>query len=207
MLKKALAFLLAAASLFAFAGCKNSAQSGEVKIENEDGANEVITCPNDNMFGLEKIAVFDDHVVVVFDKEICDDFEYDENDVSEYGDFTLERYLDEEEPGFRPWVKNLSYSGEKTYSSSIELKKGKYIVTASFDIEGAYKEDPDEDFEIYSVYIAGLDIEFREDTIELEYVARGNDIMWYYTQVFDRSEGTWGKVDERVVGCETQPYV
>ena len=147
MLKKVLAFLLAAVSLFSLAGCKNSVQSGEVEINNEDEANEVIKCPNDNMFGLEKIAVFDDHVVVVFDKEICDDFEYDENDVSEYGDFTLERYLDEEEPGFRARVKNLSYSGEKTYSSSIELKKGKYIVTVSFDIEGAYKEDPDEETE------------------------------------------------------------
>ena len=207
MLKKVLAFLLAAVSLFALAGCKNSVQSGEVKIKNEDEANEVIKCPNDNMFGLEKIAVFDDHVVVVFDKELCDNFEYDENDVSEHGNFTLERYLDEEEPGFRPWVRNLNYSGEKTFSSSIELKKGKYIVTASFDIEGAYKEDQNEGFEIYSVYIAGLDIKFREGTIELNYLARGNDIMWDYTQVFDRSNGTWGKVDERVIGCETQPYV
>lgn len=44
-------------------------------------------------------------------------------------------------------------------------------------------------------------------SIELSYVARGYDIMWYYTQVFDRSKGTWDSVNEDVVGCETQAVI
>ena len=201
MLKRVLAFLLAATTLFMFAGCKDFGPL----IENEDQAKEIIECPNDNMFGLEKIVVFEDRIVTVFDKKICDDFEYDEKNAGSDRNFTLERYLNEEKPGFRIDVSNLTYSGEESFSSSIEIKKGKYVVTAAYDNSEIYKSDPNKDFEIDGVYIGGFDISIYEDEIELDYVARGYDIMWYYKQVFDRSKGTWDNVDEEEIGCETQP--
>lgn len=202
MLKKILAFLLAAVSLFSFAGCNNSGLS----VKDENKAKEVITCPNDNMFGLEKIVVFEDRIVVVLDKNICDDFKYDKNDASKHGEFTLESYLTEEDPGFRLNVTNC-YSDKDTFSSSIKVTKEKYVVTVIFNSENASKYDSDEDFEIRGVYIDKFEITVYEDEVELFYIARGFDIMWYYTQVFDRSQGTWDRVDEEVIGCETQPVV
>ena len=68
-------------------------------------------------------------------------------------------------------------------------------------------EDPEITFNIRGVRIGDFEIEFDEEKIELEYIATGCDIMCFYTQVYDRSAKTWGSVDERVVGCETQPDV
>ena len=203
MFKRTLAVFLAAVSLFSFASCKKS----ELIIENEDAAEDVIECTNDNMFGLEKIVVFEDHVVVVLDKKICDDFKYDENDWSAKGNYTLERYLDEEDPKFKLTVINFAPGYDKDCSSSIEVKNEKYVVTVSFDNDESHKEDPNEDFKIYCVWIGDFDIEFDEETVEMEYIARGCDIMFFYTQVYDRSAKTWSRVNENVVGCETQPYV
>ena len=39
------------------------------KIRDEEQALELYECSNDNMFGLEKIALFNDRVVLVFDKK------------------------------------------------------------------------------------------------------------------------------------------
>ena len=206
MFKRTLAFFLAAVSLFSFASCKKS-EPTELIIENEDAAVDVIECTNDNMLGLEKIVVFEDHVVVVLDKKICDDFKYDENDWSARGNYTLERYLDEEDPKFKLNVINFAPGYDKDCSSSIEVKNEKYVVTVSFDNDDSHKEDPNEDFKIYCVWIGDFDIEFDEETVEAEYIARGCDIMYFYTQDYDRSAKTWGSVNENVVGCETQPYV
>ena len=87
--------------------------------------------------------------------------------------------------------------------SSIELKNGHYIVTIIFPNKESYKEDPDEDFEILGLHISGMTIWITEDTVELRYTARGYDIMWYYTQEFNRAKGKWEKVDEDEVSCMT----
>ena len=97
MFKRLLAFLLAAVTLFSFSSCKKSEPVVEtVNIAeeiNESAAQEVIECPSGNMIGLEKIVIFEDHVVVVLDKQICDDLKYDKNKwVGNAYDYTLERY-------------------------------------------------------------------------------------------------------------------
>ena len=56
MFKRVMAFLLAVASLVTLAGCKKK----KSLVENEKNAKEVIECPSDNMFGLEKVVVFED---------------------------------------------------------------------------------------------------------------------------------------------------
>ena len=208
MYKRLLAFLLAAVALFSFSSCKKSepvVETVDIAEEiNEDAAHEVIECPNDNMIGLEKIVIFEDHVVVVLDKQICDDLEYDKNKwVGNAYDYTLEKYLDEEDPKFRVHFTNF----RSTSSSSIEVINDKYVVTVALDNNEYNKYDPNEDFEIRGVRIGDFAIEFDEEKVELEYIATGCDIMCFYTQVYDRSAKTWGSVDERVVGCETQPDV
>ena len=72
-----------------------------------------------------------------------------------------------------------------------------------FPNKESYKENPDEDFEIWALDIGGMEITFDEKSVELEYIARSYDIMWYYKQEFDRAKGKWEKVDEDEVGCMT----
>lgn len=206
MFKRLLALLLAAVALFSFSSCKKSepvVETVDIAEEiNESAAHEVIECPNDNMIGLEKIVIFEDHVVVVLDKQICDDLEYDENKwVGNANNYTLERYLDEEDPKFRVHFTNY----RSTSSSSIEVINDKYVATIAFGKIDFRLENSDEGFKIYGVRVGDFEIDFDEEKIELEYTATGCDIMCFYTQVYDRSAKTWGSVDERVVGYETQP--
>ena len=201
MLKRVMAFLLATVSLASLAGCKKS----KPLVENEKDAKEVIECPKKNMVGLEKIVIFEDRAVAVFDKKICDDFDYDENNVSD--DFNLKPYLDDDDPGFGIDVINLVELDSDEEESSIELIDGHYVVTVSFPNKEEYKEDPDEDFVIWYLYIDGVSISFDEDSIRLRYVARGYDIMWFYTQYFDRATGKWDHVDEEEEGCMTSELV
>ncbi|MBR6254049.1 MAG: hypothetical protein IKR22_01315 [Clostridiales bacterium] len=196
MRKRVFAFLLVAVSLITLVGCKKTKKL----IENEADAKEVIECPKENMFGLEKIALFEDRAVAVFDEKLCEGFEYDENDLDT---FSLKGYLDEEEPGFHLTVENMVNIWPEEDKSSIELKDGHYIVTIIFPNKESYKEDPDEDFEILGLHISGMTIWITEETVELRYTARGYDIMWYYTQEFDRAKGKWEKVDEDEVSCMT----
>lgn len=203
MFKRLLAFLLAAVALFSFSSCKIETVNIAEEI-NESAAQEVIECPNDNMIGLEKIVIFEDHVVVVLDKQICDDLKYDENEwVGNANNYTLERYLDEEDSKFSVHITNY----RSNYSSSIEVINDKYVATVAFDKIDFKMEDPDKAIKIRGVRIGDFEIEFDEEKIELEYIATGCDIMCFYTQVYDRSAKTWSSVREDRVGCETQPYV
>ena len=203
MFKRLLAFLLAAVALFSFSSCKIETVNIAEEI-NESAAQEVIECPNDNMIGLEKIVIFEDHVVVVLDKQICDDLKYDENEwVGNANNYTLERYLDEEDPKFSVHITNY----RSNYSSSIEVINDKYVATVAFDKIDFKMEDPDKAIKIRGVRIGDFEIEFDEEKIELKYIATGCDIMCFYTQVYDRSAKTWSSVREDRVGCETQPYV
>ena len=203
MFKRLLAFLLAAVALFSLSSCKIETVNIAEEI-NESAAQEVIECPNDNMIGLEKIVIFEDHVVVVLDKQICDDLKYDENEwVGNANNYTLERYLDEEDPKFSVHITNY----RSNYSSSIEVINDKYVATVAFDKIDFKMEDPDKAIKIRGVRIGDFEIEFDEEKIELEYIATGCDIMCFYTQVYDRSAKTWSSVREDRVGCETQPYV
>lgn len=196
MMKRMMALVLACVSLVSITGCKKS----KVLVENEKDAKEVIECSSDNMYGLEKIVVFEDRAVAVFDQKICESFKYDENNSEE---FSLKGYLGKKNPGFRAYVENMVDVYPNEDKSSIEVKNGHYVVTVIFPNKESYKEDPNEDFVIWALRIGDMDIEFNEKSIELEYVARGYDVMWYYKQNFDRSKGKWDHVDEERVSCET----
>ena len=65
-MRKSISLILAAAMLFTLVSC------GRYKIDNIEYALKVCDCSRENMFGLEQVAVFDDRIVVVFDKKTCD---------------------------------------------------------------------------------------------------------------------------------------
>ena len=85
-MRRITALLMAVVTLFAFTSC-------ECKVENEDKALKVYTCPSDNMYGLEKIVVFEDGITMVFDKRMCDKSEYAEFDEFETGDELFGKYM------------------------------------------------------------------------------------------------------------------
>ena len=197
MFKRVMAFLLAVASLVTLAGCKKK----KSLVENEKNAKEVIECPSDNMFGLEKVVVFEDRAVAVFDEKISEDFAYDDNNRYQ---FSLKSYLGVDDPGFTLVVDNMVEIWPNEDESKIELKDGHYVVTIIFPNKESYKEDPDEDFVILALDIGDFGIWLEDDSIRLHYIARGYDIMWYYDQEFNRKTGKWDHVDEDEIGCMTE---
>ena len=106
---------MAVITLFAFTSC-------EYKVENEDKAVKVYTCPADNMYGLEKIVVFEDGITMVFDKSICDKSKYAEFDEFETGDELFGKYF--------------QMYGNHYYdihiSNSFLVKRGKYVASAFY---------------------------------------------------------------------------
>ena len=120
MMKRVFVFLLVAVTLITIVGCKKTKKL----IENEADAKEVIECPKENMFGLEKIALFEDRAVAVFDEKLCEGFEYDENDLDT---FSLKGYLGKKNAGFSLTVENMVEIWPEEDKSSIELKNGHYI--------------------------------------------------------------------------------
>ena len=85
-MRKVTALLMAVITLFAFTSC-------EYKVKNEGKAEKVYTCPSDNMYGLEKIVVFEDGITMVFDKRICDKSKHNEFDKMEPDDELFGKYM------------------------------------------------------------------------------------------------------------------
>lgn len=70
-MRRLLAVILVIVSVFALASC-----SRRYQVEGEKDALKVYTCSKRNMAGLEKIVMFEDRIVVVFDKKASDGSEY-----------------------------------------------------------------------------------------------------------------------------------
>lgn len=62
-MKKLFAVILLLVTALAFTAC------GSYKVEGEKNAKDVYTCSDKNMLGLEKIVVFEDRIVMVFDRK------------------------------------------------------------------------------------------------------------------------------------------
>ncbi len=62
-MKKIFAVILLLVTAFALSAC------GSYPVEGEKNAIDVYTCSDKNMLGLEKLVVFEDHIVLVFDRK------------------------------------------------------------------------------------------------------------------------------------------
>ena len=62
-MKKIFAVVLLLVTAFALSAC------GSYPVEGEKNAIDVYTCSDKNMLGLEKLVVFEDHIVLVFDRK------------------------------------------------------------------------------------------------------------------------------------------
>ena len=160
---------------------------GTYRVENEDQSVKTYTCPNDNMFGLEKVVVFENSVVAVFDKDICDR--------SEYGSMSY----DEERVKYPAAANYTNVSVSRITKSTIDIKNGKYIVSMMFEYDEADKFNPDKEIEITGFNVLGMIVTFNDGDIELLYTIEGGESFDDYRQVYSQSSGEWGNIEHELI--------
>ena len=169
--------------LFALAACGTS-----YKVDGEEDAIKIYTCPADNMFGLEKVVVFEDRVIAVFDKEISDD--------SEYGKLAYNSKTGTLSAGAA--LSNLSQY--RTADNTLDVKDGKYIVTMCFEYDEAYKRDPEMGIDVTGFDVCGRSVSFNDGDLQLYYTIQGGECFDDYWQDYLKDKGVWGDVQhEKIV--------
>ena len=163
------------------AGCS----APPITIEGEENAKAVYTCSPDNMFGLERIVIFQTETVVVFDMQKCD--------LKGYGgslsDVTVEN--------LKVHVSMDNADGIWNISNKIETREGKYIVTKH--CYEARKYDPDKDVTVESISVNGKSVFINDGSFHLIYMKNIDDDSYEtYSQIYDSANGTWGKIEHSV---------
>ena len=182
--KRLLFFVLIVFNVCMLMACGKS----DYKVENEQNAQTVYTCSNDNMLGLEKVVVFQDRVIAVFDKDKCDN--------SQFGG--LEGGVGSDKKNTSVKLTNLMKY--KTKKSTIIIDGNKYIATTEFEYEDEDKVDPDADVEVEGVYVMERSIEFNNGNIRLFCSIPGGDCFDDYWQDYDKSSNKWGEIGHELVG-------
>ena len=163
------------------AGCS----APPITIEGEENAKAVYTCSPDNMFGLERIVIFQTEVVVVFDMAKCD--------MNGYGG-SLSKATNE---NIDVYVSMDNADGIWNISNKIETRDGKYIVTKH--CYEARKYDPDKDVTVESITVNGKTVFINDGSFHLIYMKNIDDDSYEtYSQIYDSANGTWGKIEHSV---------
>ena len=156
----------------------------EYIIGNEDKAQKVITCSHRNLFGIEKIVLFEDRVVAVFDKNTCDKcgcFIGQGNDAIQY-----------------IWVSFNNLSGIEAQFNITE-DQGKYILDAACQYEESDLIDPNREVKITGFGIRGVKESIYADILagdlEINFSEENHDT---HTMYYDASEKTWSDVTTKV---------
>ena len=181
MKTRLLSIVLVLALIVSLAGCS----APPITIEGEENAKAVYTCSPDNMFGLERIVIFQTETVVVFDMQKCD--------LKGYGgslsDVTVEN--------LKVHVSMDNADGIWNISSKIEVRDGKYIVTNHSYEDRRY--DPDKDVTLESITVNGKTVFINDGSFYLIYTRNSDGgKMKTYTQKYDPVKGTWGKIEHSV---------
>ena len=174
------AIIMTAISMFVLTSCDKKS------VQNEEQAIKTYTCPNDNMFGLEKANVYEDGVVAVFDKKISD---------SGYGSMSY----DEDMNKFPASANYTNLLKSKITESSIIEKNGKYIVSMKFEYDEADKSNPDESVDITGFVVLGREVTFNDGDIKLFYTIEGGDCFDDYWQVYSQNSERWGEIQHELV--------
>lgn len=140
------------------------------------------------MCGLEKIVIFENKVVTVFNKRI--------NDKSEYGDCS---YGVEGKWPYSVSVKLSNLSGYPSKESSIEVKNGKYIATTIFEYDDAKRIDPDKDVMVEKIFVGEQSIVYSVEGINLHFTIEGGECSNEFDQNYDFSTNKWSEVDTELI--------
>ena len=194
--KKLTAAILAGVMLFTYTACNKASvtdassssesrshdaqKTSEYIVDNEDEAQKVITCPDDNILGLEKIVLFENKMTAVFDKNTSDN----SDGFFKKGNKGIE-YL---------WFSFNNLSPMET-KYDITKEDGRYILEASCQYDVSDLIDPEREVKITRLFMKG-----KNDSINLEIYANDLEVNLYkknhdtHTQYYDSSEKKWDKV-------------
>lgn len=177
-MKKAMIFIALLTVLVLSFGCSKES----VKIDGEDEAWEVYTYPSDNMFGLEKIVLFEDYAVAVFDIKKCD-----------AGYVPLGTLDMDEKYSVSVGLDNLSQY--KNGDTTLEKRKGKYVITARASYDEAYKVDSSLPVHASRLYFGYGSIYCYEDRTYLQYMNTDNsEITLISYQEYYWDSGQWNDI-------------
>ena len=158
--------------------------SSEYTVDNEDQAQKIINCSHRNLFGLEKLVLFEDRLVAVFDKDTCDNagcFIGQGNEAIEYIWFSYNN-LSSIQPEF-----------------DVTQDKAKYILDASCHYEHSDLIDPTREVKITSLYVKGkcesLNIDICANDLEISFYEENYDSHKMY---YDASEKSWSDVTTKI---------
>jgi len=158
--------------------------SSEYIVDNEDQAQKIINCSHRNMFGLEKIVLFENRMVAVFDKNTCDksdSFLRKGNKGIEYIWFSFNN-LSAVEPEF-----------------NVFEDQGKYVLDASCQYEESDLIDPSREVKITGFYVKGehegFNVNIYADDLEISLSEENHDS---HTMYYDASEKTWSDVTTEI---------
>ena len=165
------------AMLVSLAGCDNS----NIKIEGEEGPCDIYTYPSNNIFGLEKIVLFDGYAVGVFDVK-----------KSDAGYVPIKELYKAGERRFIVSLENLKKS--KIADGSIEKVKGKYIITARGTYDEADKLDSSLPVRATGMHFGNGTIICDENQTKLQYTLVDSEYTEIVTQEYSVDTGKWGKV-------------
>lgn len=182
-MKKNISLIIMTVLILAMMAC---GKGGEYTVGNEKNAIAVYKCPSDNMFGLEKVVVFKDRIVTVFDKAT--------NDKSQNG-FCKSGLMTKDTHGTSAGLSNLSTY--KTTESDLKVKDGKYISTVKFEYDTANKINPDKEVEIIGVEVCEQSISFSDAGISLFCIIWGGECSTDYSQKYDSATEKWGEIKEK----------
>ena len=137
----------------------DSQKTAEYIVDNEDKAQKVITCPDDNILGLEKIVLFENRMTAVFDKKTSDN----SDGFFKKGNKGIE-YL---------WF---SFNNLSPMETKYDLTKedGRYILEASCQYDASDLIDPEREVKITRLFIKGknesINLEIYADDLEVNLV-------------------------------------
>ena len=158
--------------------------SSEYIVDNEDQAQKIINCSHRNLFGLEKMVLFEDRLVAVFDKDTCDNagfFISNGNKAIEYIWFSYNN-LSSIQPEF-----------------DVTKDKDKYILDASCHYEESDLIDPSREVKITGFYVKGehegFNVNIYADDLEISLSEENHDS---HTMYYDASEKTWSDVTTEI---------
>ena len=158
--------------------------TSEYTVDDEDKAQKVITCSHRNLFGIEKVVLFEDRAVAVFDKNTCDNcgcFIGQGNDAIQY-----------------IWVSFNNLSGIEAQFNITE-DQGKYILDAVCQYEESDLIDPNREVKITGFGIKGMKeymtVDILAGDLEINFSEENHDT---HTMYHDASEKTWSDVTTEI---------
>ena len=164
--------------------------SSEYIVDNEDQAQKIITCSHKNLFGLEKIVLFNNKAVVIFDKKTSD---------------KTRGFLGKGKNAVKYVTFSFNNLSPMETEFNVSKKDGKYILEADCRYEESDMIDPDISVKITRIFIKGqhdsMNVQIYADDLELNLYKENHDS---FTQSYESAKTEWSGVEAEIYESETE---